>query len=187
MYTKDCQQWCIAVCGGNGFLWGHSLFWKIHGCVRTFVVKHLPRTRWSSYRLRSCSGSWGLKWPIFHHLFVTSHFSRVAISSAWNREVSGGCVCDSDTLWDACLFFVLGARVCPSPVTTEPRCTMKVQAAALVLALSLWSIAAVQALDPPSSSLSSSSLSSSWSSLQAPVPKRPVLKRTNSKLLQLMQ
>jgi len=40
--AKDCQQWCIAVCGGNGFLWGHSLFWKIHGCVRMFVVKHHP-------------------------------------------------------------------------------------------------------------------------------------------------
>jgi hypothetical protein len=42
MYTKDCQQWCIAVCGGNGFLWGHSLFWKFHGCVRMFVANTYP-------------------------------------------------------------------------------------------------------------------------------------------------
>lgn len=59
--AKNPQQWGIAVCGGNGFLWGHSLFWKIHGCVRMFVVKHLPRTRRSSYRLRSCSGGWWVK------------------------------------------------------------------------------------------------------------------------------
>ena len=48
---------------------------------------------------------------------------------------------------------------------------MKVQAAALVLALSLWSIAAVQALDPPSSSLSSSS--SVDSSSLPPPPRHP--------------
>jgi hypothetical protein len=26
--AKNAQQWGIAVCGGNGFLWGHSLFGK---------------------------------------------------------------------------------------------------------------------------------------------------------------
>jgi len=55
---------------------------------------------------------------------------------------------------------------------------MKVQAAALVLVLSVWSVAAVQALDPPSSSLSSSSIVDS--STLPPPPRHPSRVRSPS-------
>jgi len=55
--AKNAQQWGIAVCGGNGFLWGHSLFWKIQNSwLCEYVCGQTP-----TQGKAPCSGKWDPK------------------------------------------------------------------------------------------------------------------------------